>query len=88
MTSNSSSLLASQFHIASAARAGFVSNLWSKQAIFVYSQDKIDSLGIVAILLNGVFGFLLNCASSGVFLSSVWCHSQSFKEFGHIGSRL
>ena len=58
MTSNSSSLLASQFHIASAVRAGFVSNLRSKQAIFVVCQDKIDNLVIVAISYQPVVSSL------------------------------
>ena len=62
MISNSASLLASRLHIASA-----VSSLWSKQAIFVFSQDRLDDLGDMAILLNGVFGFRPNCASNGDF---------------------
>ena len=63
MTSNSSSLFASRSHIASAVRAGLVNNLWSKQ---VFSQDKFDDLGIVAMFPSGVFGSLPNCASNGV----------------------
>ena len=38
VTSKSPSLLAARFHIASAVRAGFVSSLWSKQAIFGFSK--------------------------------------------------
>ena len=70
--SNSSSLLAFRFHIASAVSAGFVMSFWSKQAIFVISHDKFDDLGDVAILLNGVFGFLPKCASNGVNLIVVF----------------
>ena len=65
---NSSSLLAFQFHIASAVSAGFVMTFWSKQEIFVISHHKFDDLGEVDILLNGVFGFLPKCASNGVNL--------------------
>ena len=61
---NSSSLLASRLHIG----AGFVRSFLSKQAIFVFSHDRFDDLGDVAILPSGVFGFLPNCASNGVTL--------------------
>ena len=64
--SSLSSLLMSRFHMASAVNAGFVSSFWSKQAIFVFSQDKLDDFGDVPMLLNGVFGFRPNCASNGV----------------------
>ena len=32
----------------------------------MFSHDKFDDFGDVAILLNGVFGFLPKCASNGV----------------------
>ena len=52
--------------MASAVRAGLVRSLWSKQASLVFSHDRFDDFGDVAILLSGVFGYLPKCASNGV----------------------
>ena len=52
--------------MASAVSAGLVRSFWSKQASLVFSHDKFDDFGDVAILLNGVFGFLPKCAWNGV----------------------
>ena len=67
--SSSSSLFMSLFHMASAVNAGLVRSFWSKQASLMFSHDRFDDFGEVAILLKGVFGFLPKCASNGaIFL--------------------
>ena len=50
----------------SAVNAGLVRSFWSKQASLMFSHDRFDDFGDVAILLSGVFGFLPKCASNGV----------------------
>ena len=44
----------SLFQIASGVRADFVSIFSSKHESFVFSQERLEILGVVQILVNGV----------------------------------
>ena len=55
-TLSSSSLLSSLFQMASGVRADFVRIFSSRHESFVFSHDRLEILGVVQILVNGVFG--------------------------------
>ena len=71
----------------SAGSGGFSRFFQSKHACFAFSQFKLLGELFVAIIDNGVFGFLPLCASKGeIFFDTVRCNSQRFDYFCDIRS--